>query len=584
MIPHTLTNTIAAAASAVALSTAVAMSAAANGNAWLYANNTLTDGEWTLSTSGSADALVISFKSYTEGVGEGVLDLSKPVTNAAGASCAIATIGISAFACNSYLARVVMPDTLVSIRDQAFKECNGLAGDVTITNVQMIGSSVFTLCTSLESVHIDVPGALTIGNYLFKNDTNLTYAVLNVPQLKELSWAFSFDESKATYGKLTNVVVIAPQLETMSGTFNCCYYLTNLVLTAPNLKNLGSDTFQKCGRLAIDAAQLVPSGVTNIGNAVFYGCPLLTGVLDLPNVRNIDPSDAFRDCTGLTEIRLGSPDLGLVGRRAFQNTAKLQSITIGSTNKLFGVALDSGNDTYPGSAATLTNITFYGPAPAQTNIDFLLGKVTANNKTTSSGAHGCVLRVSKHQNGWSALATDFENLEATADKPAGCFGVYVTASGDRKAWLVQAASPYDGPGGFVIRICESDVAVPYLWITNNLAAADRASDVAISNALVTTGANGLNRWESYVLGLDPNDATSVVICDARQDAVATQLTFAARNVLPATNTNLLVNYVLNGSRDGRVWSDLVSSTTNSLPIGLPCPCVFFRVRTDIVLQ
>ena len=142
-----------------------------------------------------------------------------------------------------------------------------------------------------------------------------------------------------------------------------------------------------------------------------------------------------------------------------------------------------------------------------------------------------------------------------------------------------------GNGGFVIRICDNDVAVPYLWITNNLAAADRASDAAISNALVTAGANGLNRWESYALGLDPNKADSVVLCDAKQDASAASATLFARNVVATSNDAFTVSYVLEGSNDGASWTDnVLVSPTNAFAVALPNPYLFYRVRTDIVLK
>ena len=45
-------------------------------------------------------------------------------------------------------------------------------------------------------------------------------------------------------------------------------------------------------------------------------------------------------------------------------------------------------------------------------------------------------------------------------------GVYVTAGGARKAWIVNYKSPQDGPGGFVIRICENDIVIPDLTLKN----------------------------------------------------------------------------------------------------------------------
>ena len=144
-------------------------------------------------------------------------------------------------------------------------------------------------------------------------------------------------------------------------------------------------------------------------------------------------------------------------------------------------------------------------------------------------------------------------------------------------------SQLDPIGGFVIRICDSDLAVPLDWIQANLSEPDRRSDAAISNALVSAGSNGYSRWESYALGLDPNKAGSVMLCDARQDASASSVTFYAQNVTPATNADISVFYVLEGLQNGS-WIPLLSCASNALPVALSSATTCYRIRADIVLK
>lgn len=138
--------------------------------------------------------------------------------------------------------------------------------------------------------------------------------------------------------------------------------------------------------------------------------------------------------------------------------------------------------------------------------------------------------------------------------------------------------------GFVIHICDDDIAVPYSWISNNCASVVDSGNAAISNALVSSGVNGLKRWESYALGLDPNSASSVVLCDMKQDGVSSAVTFFARNALPATNDAFTVVYSLEGSADGATWPFLLTSKTNAISLPLPSSYSFFRLRTDIIVE
>ena len=141
-----------------------------------------------------------------------------------------------------------------------------------------------------------------------------------------------------------------------------------------------------------------------------------------------------------------------------------------------------------------------------------------------------------------------------------------------------------GAGGFVIHICDNDLAVPTDWISNCFAAAAIPwNDVAVSNALVSTGVNGIPGWESYALGLDSEAADSVILCDAKQDASPSEVTFVARNVNPATNDAFTVSYVLEGFAGGN-WEVAKTSPSNSLALSLPANYSLFRIRADIVLQ
>ena len=130
----------------------------------------------------------------------------------------------------------------------------------------------------------------------------------------------------------------------------------------------------------------------------------------------------------------------------------------------------------------------------------------------------------------------------------------------------------------------ADVYVDYGWVTNHCAAAAGEGAAAISNALVTAGVNGLPRWQSYMLGLEPDKADCVVLCDAKQTAAADCVTFCAKNVAPASNGACRVEYVLECSQNGRDWVVVGASPSNAVSVTLPTPASLFRLRTDIIIQ
>ena len=85
----------------------------------------------------------------------------------------------------------------------------------------------------------------------------------------------------------------------------------------------------------------------------------------------------------------------------------------------------------------------------------------------------------------------------------------------------------------------SNVDVPLEWISANMGSSGiggLSSDAAAAAALAEQGANGLPRWQSYCLGLNPARADSVILCEAAQaPCPAGKVAVAVKNVnVPAS--------------------------------------------------
>lgn len=85
----------------------------------------------------------------------------------------VITIGNDAFQCCSILEGVVIPDSVAGIGEYAFYKCGSLSSVTIGHGVTSIGNDAFNRCDSLES--ITIPDSVTsIGNYAFYYCSNLT--------------------------------------------------------------------------------------------------------------------------------------------------------------------------------------------------------------------------------------------------------------------------------------------------------------------------------------------------------------------------------------------------------------------------
>ena len=89
----------------------------------------------------------------------------------------VVSIGTSAFASNTFLRSVTIPDTVTQIKDYAFSNCVQLETIHFSQNLASIGSSAFNYCTSLKEIVIP-EGVTTIGEGAFQLCELLTEIVI----------------------------------------------------------------------------------------------------------------------------------------------------------------------------------------------------------------------------------------------------------------------------------------------------------------------------------------------------------------------------------------------------------------------
>ncbi|MCR5362359.1 MAG: leucine-rich repeat protein [Bacteroidales bacterium] len=185
----------------------------------------------------------------------------------------VVSIGENAFKGCSGLTSIEIPSSVTSIGGRAFHQCRGLTEIKIPSSVTYIGEWAFAYCSGLRN--IEIPDNVKIDNYAFDGCNGLTE--IKLP---------------------SSMTFIGNQL------FNNCSGLTSLEI--PNsVTSIGDFAFGNCtGLTSIE----IPSGVTSIGNYAFQGCTGLANVEIPKDVATIG-YDAFNNvrCVIYAGEATGSP-------------------------------------------------------------------------------------------------------------------------------------------------------------------------------------------------------------------------------------------------------------------------------------
>ena len=219
----------------------------------------------------------------------------------------ITQIPAQAFYNSNITGNLVIPNTVITIDNEAFFGCEDLNGTLTLSNsLTSIGNKAFIACSGLT-------GELTIPN-----------SVKTIGKL-------AFSDCYGFTGKLT----LSNSVTTIEeNAFYNCSRLTGDLTIPSSVKNIGSSAFWNCS--GFKGELTIPNSVTTIGGVAFSGCSGLTGDLTIPSSVTTIGNAAFYNCSGLTGDLLLPKSLEVIGTSAFGNCNNIKTITFQSLPKVIG--------------------------------------------------------------------------------------------------------------------------------------------------------------------------------------------------------------------------------------------------------
>ena len=254
----------------------------------------------------NADALTIfgaNIISNTYKNGLGVITFDRDVT----------TIGSYAFSGHDYdsvnftfvetacikLESIIIPDSVTTIGDFAFYQCDSLTSVTIGDSVTTIEEGAFWDCDSLTSVTIP-DSVTTIGEKAFYGCSSL--ASVTIPNSVttigiDAFWGCDSLESVTIGDSVTTIGV---------GAFAVCNRLTEFKgkFASEDGRCLIVDGILNSFAPAGLTEYTTPNSVTTIGSYVFYGCSSLTSVT-IPNSVTEFGDYAFNSCSGLESVTIG---------------------------------------------------------------------------------------------------------------------------------------------------------------------------------------------------------------------------------------------------------------------------------------
>ena len=325
-------------------------------------------------------------------------------------------IGLESFyGCSSLSSVSISTNSLTGFGSYAFENCSRLSSINLPESLTSIGYCVFWVCSSLTTIVI--PESVTyIDNHAFRDCSSLSS--INLPESLTGIGMYAFSGCSS----LTSISIPESVVSIGSYAFSGCSSLTSSITIPQDIYKIEAGVFENCSSLT---SITIPESVTSIGQSAFYGCNSLTSITIPESVTNIG-SYAFKGCGSLTSISIPE-SVTSIGDSVFRDCSSLTSITIPESvlsigESAFWACSSLTSITIPESVTSIGQYAFYICINLTSIVCLAITPPSGVTSSTFERTNGCGIYV-----------------------PAGCVETYKAANG----WSYYSDRIYSTEGGYV---------------------------------------------------------------------------------------------------------------------------------------
>lgn len=261
----------------------------------------------------------------------------------------VTSIGDYAFRdCDGFTGNLIIPDAVTTIGDYAFNDCDGFTGLTLGYSLTTIGSYAFGGCNSLTGGLTFGNALTTIGDHAFNNCNGFTGS-LTIPNSVTTIGNNAFYYCTGFIGDLTignsvtsigesafyhcsgfnGNLTIGNSVTTIGqNAFSTCNHFTGNLVIPNSVTTIGYNAFNGC---SFTGDLVIPNSVTTIETGAFYGCTRFNGDLTIGNSVTTIEQETFRGCNGFTGCLTIGSAVETIGDKAFFNCRNFSSLKILST-------------------------------------------------------------------------------------------------------------------------------------------------------------------------------------------------------------------------------------------------------------